>query len=1119
MKIRRQENDVRLAYQSLEQRKMLAAVTQTAIIVDTIDDIVDATDGFTSLREAITQANSNDESASVITFDNSLNGQAISLDRILPDISADVTVDGDLDDDMVADITVQGADLFVDGFTSFTDNNGIVRSFNRFRGGVFTVRDATVVLDGLTFAGLSGAEGTVTSVVEANNASVSVVNSNFDGNTIVAPGTNSSGGIVSFESDIFVDNSSFTNNFGGRSGAIYTSGSTLTVSNSTFESNSGSLVDRGSAGAIRHDGGGDVSVDSSFLANNLGGGAGAVRLVASLSQLDLDSATISNSSIIGNEGLAAGGIETRGVLVEITNSTISANTSETGGGGINFANGVSSSPVGSLTVINSTIFGNTAADGSGGGVNGGGNFVNSTITGNFSSNVGGGISVFNNTASLARLENSIVVGNYSASNNSTNFSEVFLASGTFNTAGRNVFGRDASRSSFVLGDPLLTFADATEIFAETASNIGNSLILAGVLDDNGGPVQTVALLADPNNPALDAGDLFEEIATDATGNSRSFDQIGIDNGGLVDAGAFELQTQVGSTPPVIVSNGGEETALISVEENTTFVTDVNVSDDLDIEGSGITFSITGGVDSDAFTIDAETGVVEFNKAPDFEAFESADGTNSFVVEVAVTDSFGLTDSQTLNVNVIDQAVILELVIDRESILENGGTAVGTLTRSGDTSGELTITLTSSDDTAATVPASVIFTDGQTEATFAVTAIDDDLVDGEQAATITATAGTVIATANLTVLDDDEPVKEDLLVIGTSEDDTLSGGDGDDVLVGALGSDLLLGSGGDDIFFTDQIDGDANPNDRDVIDLGNVDVNATGNDVVRDFDVNGTNGGENSFDTLKFTFLDNVFSLSSGNDILDFINFIETDGDIGTDAIQDGSDIIFVFGRDSENPDIITQSIRLEDVVGSGGLTNESLNASSIDQLGSAELDILSTSGQIIVGDGSSGLISGGDDDDVLVGGIGSDVLVGGAGDDILIGDQTDGGSGGQDQDTFVFGDIDQSAIGNDVITDFDTNNFRGGESNFDTATFTIDGRDFSLSTGRDFIRFINYIESDGDSDTDAILDGDDIVFVFSRDGNGTVTNSIRFKNIVGDDGLTQRRLNRTSIDQIVDETI
>jgi len=128
----------------------------------------------------------------------------------------------------------------------------------------------------------------------------------------------------------------------------------------------------------------------------------------------------------------------------------------------------------------------------------------------------------------------------------------------------------------------------------------------------------------------------------------------------------------------------------------------------------------------------------------------------------------------------------------------------------------------------------------------------------------------------------------------------------------------------------------------------------------------------------------------------------------------------------------------------------------------------------------------------VVAGSGSNTIVSGSGNDV----------------------ITNSVTGNDVITDFDTDNFRGGGRNFDTLSFTFKGEDYDLSTGRDFVNFVRTIERDGDSNTDAIRDGDDLIFVFARDEDGNITNSIRLQNIIGDDGITDGRLNRASIDDL-----
>ena len=489
----------------------------------------------------------------------------------------------------------------------------------------------------------------------------------------------------------------------------------------------------------------------------------------------------------------------------------------------------------------------------------------------------------------------------------------------------------------------------------------------------------------------------------------------------------------------------------------------------------------------------------------------------FEVQVTATDAGGLTDVQNVTVTVTDEAAVVGLSVDSSAISEAGGVATATLTRSGDTSGELVVTLASSEPSVVDSPESVTLADGETSTTFDLIAVDD--VDGDLAVTITASAaGADDVTVDVTVLDDgpvdDVPVVEDLVVIGSSENDLVQGGDFDDVLVGGLGNDRLEGSAGDDVFITDEINGDSLRNDRDVIDLGDVDASQTGNDVIRDFDTNNFRGGESNFDTLEFTFAGEDFSLSTGRDIDNFVRFIERDGDIGTDALLDGDDLVFVFGRDADDPNIITSSVRLEGVVGDDGLTVRRLERSSVDRLGSNELDILAVDGNVVVDGDADSPVTGGSADDVLVGGLGNDTLTGGAGDDILTGGQTDGGSGRFERDVFEFGDIDANSIGNDVITDFDTNNFRGGESNFDTVNFTFGGQDFSLSTGRDFLDFISFIESDGDTGTDALLDGDDIVLVFGRSEEGFITNSIRFSDIVGDDGLTSGRLRYVSIDPI-----
>jgi hypothetical protein len=87
--------------------------------------------------------------------------------------------------------------------------------------------------------------------------------------------------------------------------------------------------------------------------------------------------------------------------------------------------------------------------------------------------------------------------------------------------------------------------------------------------------------------------------------------------------------------------------------------------------------------------------------------------------------------------------------------EGDGTVIGTVTRSQVTAQPLEVSLTSSDTSEATVPATVTILAGQASATFAASIQDDALADGTQTVTITAAAaGHVSGTDTLHVLDNE-----------------------------------------------------------------------------------------------------------------------------------------------------------------------------------------------------------------------------------------------------------------------------------------------------------------------------------------------------------------------------
>lgn len=95
-------------------------------------------------------------------------------------------------------------------------------------------------------------------------------------------------------------------------------------------------------------------------------------------------------------------------------------------------------------------------------------------------------------------------------------------------------------------------------------------------------------------------------------------------------------------------------------------------------------------------------------------------------------------------------------------------ATATVSRSGPTGAALEVSLSSSDEGEATVPATVSILSGQATATFDVSAVDDAFPDGDQVVTITATApGATPGAFELTVEDDGDVLDVNLLLTEVS----------------------------------------------------------------------------------------------------------------------------------------------------------------------------------------------------------------------------------------------------------------------------------------------------------------------------------------------------------------
>lgn len=122
-----------------------------------------------------------------------------------------------------------------------------------------------------------------------------------------------------------------------------------------------------------------------------------------------------------------------------------------------------------------------------------------------------------------------------------------------------------------------------------------------------------------------------------------------DGNGGTDVQNIEVTVTDVNEAPSITSDGGGNTATINVNENATLVTTVTATDPENQYHPTEKFKIVGGADAGLFTINANTGELNFISAPDFEIPGDADLNNQYEVRVRVTDLGNLTDEQEITV--------------------------------------------------------------------------------------------------------------------------------------------------------------------------------------------------------------------------------------------------------------------------------------------------------------------------------------------------------------------------------------------------------------------------------------------------------------------------------------
>ena len=737
---------------SIEASESLAGWAQAAYqtvlatyTVTTINDVVDASDGVLSLREAIALANGN-SGGDTINFGVSGTINLASLGVFSLTDTSQTTIDA-----TGQQITLTGSTnrAFLINFGAVASLTGLTLSGNSAAfggGGIFN--GGTLTMSNSTLSGNSAALGGAI----FNGGTLTMSNSTLSGNSAQINGgaiLNSGGG----NATVTVSNSTLSGNSADFGGAIFNLG-TLTVSNSTLSGNSA----RDSGGAILNSGGGNAT------------------------------ATVSNSTLSGNSARDNGGAIRNGGTLTMSNSTLSGNSAQDGGAIING---------GTLTMSNSTLSGNSAQ------VNGGAIFnlgtltvSNSTLSGN-SAQVNGG-AIFNSDAifngGTLTVSNSIVAGN-TASSGREIYSNFAVTSGGYNLFGYSgdsglvevaISTGDITPSgalSAILSTTLANNGGSTQTLAlvtgSPAIDAGNTTLTTdqrgiarpqGATDDIGA-FELVPPSPPSNRPPVAVNDSFTtnedtvltgNVITNTTPNGADSDP----DGNPLSIASVNGSAISGATT-ITLANGS---LTISPTGNFTYTPTANANG-----SDSFTYTLSDGtIASNSATV--SLSITPVNDAPTISAIPNQ---TAFQNTATAAIAFTISDVETAA-----SSLTVAATSSNTALFPNGSIVFG------GSGANRTLILTPANNQFGTATITVNVSDGNivTPTTFTVT-VGRNLNGGNGKDTLNGTAGN----------DRLDGGNGDDTLFGGAGNDFLFGGNGDDTLRGGLGNDILNGGLGFDRF--------------------------------------------------------------------------------------------------------------------------------------------------------------------------------------------------------------------------------------------------------------------------------------------------------------------------------
>lgn len=425
------------------------------------------------------------------------------------------------------------------------DNVGDTRIF---------VINGQATISGLTLTTGNAGEGGAGGAIYANPSSALVItnsvvsNSDADRGGAIAAGRagETEEGPFKYQANqasVTITNSEIRDNRaltgGGGGGALSVSGA-LSVTRSEIANNRTS----GSGGAIDLPfGRADLDVVDSVISGNsaTGDGGGIAIDSEGLGKYDQTSAvSILRSTISGNTADDGGGLFVAdlpgGDSLALSDSTVSDNKATATGGGISLAN--EDSADGTFSASNSTVSRNNAD--TGGGISFGGNGTQAV-------NPSDAISLDNSTiaANTANRGGGLSLNTYDATSATIPLRSTIVADNTVGGQPQDLDRADGSNGGgFDLAFSLVEQKGDAPLFAsDPANNVLDQDPKLGALGDNGG--STLTHLPDAASPAVDRGDAPERLGADQRGEDRTIDRspANAPGGDATDIGSVELPTE------------------------------------------------------------------------------------------------------------------------------------------------------------------------------------------------------------------------------------------------------------------------------------------------------------------------------------------------------------------------------------------------------------------------------------------------------------------------------------------------------------------------------------------------------------------------------------------------